>query len=248
MVSFAQAFAAAVNPQEIMVKNRDVAKLQDMTSDATLVTGSKSKSFHWWRKLNADGMHFNTLIRFDAPVEVRGEGVLFLEYGVDDNDVLIYLPTYKKVRRVETQQQSASFMSSEFSYSDLSNPNLADFTYKFVRTEPCAGAVTCHVIDATPANDKVKDRTGYSHKTLWIRTDCFVTEKAEFFNTGGKLAKKMQVADVQKFPGTEKWMARTINFTNAQTGQVSTIKFTNVKINSHLDDSIFTEQNLSRVK
>jgi uncharacterized protein len=247
-------FAAALSVSDIMSKNQNVTKLKDMTSEATLTTADQKKTFHWWRKLNSDGQHFNTLIRFDSPVEVRGEGVLFLEHAGDDNEVLIYLPAYKKIRRVETQQQSGSFMASEFSYSDLSNSNLADYHYKLIKNESCPDskvAVSCYVVDAVPASDTVKLRTGYSHKTLWVRSDNFVIVKAEFFNTAGEIAKKMTASDlktVKKSPNDDKWMALTLSFTNAKTSQVSTIRFSDVAIDTGLNDSIFTQQNLSRVK
>ena len=121
----------------------------------------KIKQFTWWRKLTADGTHFNTLTRFHEPAEVRGEGILFLEHEGDDNDVQLYLPAYKKIRRVESQSQSGSFMGSEFSYADIATPHVDDYKYELQKEDaPCVidggKQATCYVVQSTPATDPVK--------------------------------------------------------------------------------------------
>jgi len=74
------AHAAALTAKEIMTRNEQARQISDVNSAATLVTGGgkdagadKVKKFTWWRKLTADGTHFNTLTRFHEPAEVRGE-------------------------------------------------------------------------------------------------------------------------------------------------------------------------------
>src|SRR3954462_6415674 len=106
--------SAAMTPREVMVKNEEARKIADSVAKASLSSklGDKErvKEFTWWRKLLEDGTRFNTLTRFHSPAEVRGEGILFLEHASDQNEVLMYLPAFKKIRRVESQQQSSSFM------------------------------------------------------------------------------------------------------------------------------------------
>jgi len=118
---FATAAWAAPDARGIMAMNEEARRIRDVSSSATIATGGggssdKVKRFTWWRKLGADGVRFNTLTRFHAPAEVRDEGILFLEQPGGENEVLLYLPNFKKVRRVESQAQSGSFMGSEQSW------------------------------------------------------------------------------------------------------------------------------------
>src|SRR5687767_13892481 len=97
--------------KEIMTKNEEARKIDEIQADAVLVTGGgggqeRVKKFTWWKKLTSDKVHFNTLTRFHQPAEIRGEGILFLERENNENEVLMYLPNFKKIRRVESQQQS----------------------------------------------------------------------------------------------------------------------------------------------
>jgi outer membrane lipoprotein-sorting protein len=253
--------AASIGPKDVMVKNEDVRKLQDSVAKATLSTKSggteRVKEFTWWRKLIDDGVHFNTLTRFHAPAEVRGEGILFLEHAADANEVLMYLPTYKKIRRVESQQQSSSFMGSEFSYADIATPHVDDYNYKMVREEACPEAegskenagVKCYVIEATPINDSVKERTGYSKEVSWIRQDNFMHVKVEFYGADGNLVKRMSASENKEVdPAKHKWMAMKVRMENVAKGNVTLLQFADVKVNAGVPESTFTQQSLSKEK
>ena len=172
-----EAGAAGPDARDIMVKNEEARRIREITSSATITTGlgteTKVKTFTWWRKLGGDSVHFKTLTRFHTPAEIRGEGILIEEREANANEVSLYLPTFKKTRRVEGQSQSSSFMGSVFSYSDIAQPHVDDYRHVFLRTEACPNdaRVQCHVITSTPANDNVRERTGYSKTVEWIRVD-----------------------------------------------------------------------------
>jgi hypothetical protein len=252
-ISFAA--RAATNPQEIMEKNEQARRLSEVIAKAKLSTGGggsqdRVKEFTWWRKLTSDGVRYSTLTRFHFPPEVKGQGILFLERP-DQTDVQLYLPTFKKIRRVESQQQSGSFMGSEFSYSDISTPHVSDYSYKMVKEdEACSDgtkALSCFVIEATPANDAVKDRTGSVRSVHWIRKDNFVGARTEHYNLENQLWKKITFSDVKEvLPKDHKWMAFNVKVDNARTQKFTTLGFSDVKVDQKVPDSTFTSQNLQR--
>ncbi len=252
------AFAANLSAKEIMTRNEDARKVDDVNSSATITTGggkatTKVKKFTWWRKLTADRVHYNTLTRFHEPAEVRGEGILFLEHAGDVNDVQMYLPAYKKIRRVESQQQSGSFMGSEFSYADIATPHVDDYTYTLRKDEECAidgnPKARCHVVEAVPATDSVKERTGYSKTVQWLRQDNFIAVKGEYYDSEGKLWKKMESSQIEEVdPAKHKWMALKVKLENAKNQRQTTLEFARVRVNTGIPDSTFTQQSLSRDK
>jgi outer membrane lipoprotein-sorting protein len=248
--------ADSLSAKEVMTRNEDARKISDVTSNATLTTGGggsaeKTKGFTWWRKLTGDSIRYNTLTRFLQPAEVRGEAILFLERESDQNDVQMYLPAFKKVRRVESQQQSGSFMGSEFSYADIATPHVDDYKQSFKPEADCGTpAAKCYVVESEPVNDAVKERTGYSKTVQWIRKDNFMAVSGEFYGLDGALRKKMAATEIKEVdPSKHKWMALNVRIENAQSGKVgkfTTLKFENVKVNTGLQDSLFTVPNLSR--
>jgi hypothetical protein len=198
-----------------------------------------------------DTVHYNTLTRFHAPAEVRNEGILILENSNGKNDVMLYLPNFKKIRRVESQQQSGSFMGSVFSYSDIATPHADDYQYKMIGNEKCEGDANllCLKIECTPSNSDIRERTGYSKSIVWIRPDNFMLERAEYFNLEGKLWKVLKASDIKEVDQkSHKWLAHTLSITNKNTGEMTSLVFSNVKVNSGLSDSIFTQQNLQKVR
>src|SRR6185295_7548237 len=246
---------AAMAPKDVMVKNEQARQLSDSIAKASLSTKSggteRVKEFTWWRKLLEDGTHFNTLTRFHTPAEVRGEGILFLEHAADQNEVLMYLPTYKKIRRVESQNQSSSFMGSEFSYADIATPHVDDYNYKMVKEEACPEAegskenagIKCFVVESTPATDAVKERTGYSKTVSWVRQDNFMHVKVEFYAAeGGALVKRMIASENKEVdPAKHKWMAMSVRMENVAKGNITLLKFAEVKVNQGVPDNTFTQ-------
>ncbi len=246
----------ALSAKEIMLKNEDVKKLRDVTSNAKLVTGGggkpeRTKDFSWWRKISSDKVHFKTLTRFHAPAEVKNEGILFLEASGDQAEVLIYLPSYKKIRRVESGQQSGSFMGSEFSYSDIAAPHVEDFDYKLLREESCpdyAGVgLKCSVIEYSPNKDSILDRTGSAKGIIWIRQDNFMDVKIEVYDLDKKLWKIMEATETAEISSKDhKWMSEHLKMENIKTKRYTIFTFRNVKANQDVSDAIFTQQNLSK--
>ncbi len=253
----AQALAApgtssTPSPKEVMEKNESARKLSEVISSAELKTGGgggvdRSKKFTWWRKLNSNGVDYNTLTRFSYPPEIKGEGILFLEHDKGDPDVMIYLPTYKKIRRVQRQDQSGSFMASEFSYSDVVTPHLEDFTYKMVKPDDACGSAHCYVIESTPVNESVKDRTAISKQVVWIRKDNFMATRADYYDLKGQLWKKLEISDIKEVdPAKHKWMAMHLKMDNAKTGKWTELQYSDVKANTGINDAIFTPKNLEK--
>lgn len=244
---------AAPSAKDIMLKNEDARRLKDVISSAALVTGGggtaeRSKKFTWWRKLSNDGVRFNTLTRFHAPAEIRNEGILFLEHEKDESDVMLYLPTYKKVRRIERQNQSGSFMGSELSYADIATPHVEDFNFTLVREEACPATATlkCAVVESKPARPETLERTGYSRTVQWVRQDNFMAEKAENYDKDGALWKTIALSGIREVDkGARKWMAHKLFVSNVKNGKFTRLEFSDVKVNTGIADSVFTQQNLS---
>jgi hypothetical protein len=79
------------------------------------VTGSEA-TIHW--KLFDDGLS-KVLLRFSAPPDMRGSGVLLIENRGRRPDTFLYLPELRKVRRVSSRSAASSLFGTDFSYEDF---------------------------------------------------------------------------------------------------------------------------------
>ena len=241
-----------LDASKIMEKSEELRLIPRITAKGTLTTGgagkeSKTKNFTFSRKLVENGKRNWTLTRFSTPAEIKGQVILFLERDQDTNDVFLYLPAYKKTRRVESASQSTSFMGSSFSYSDISGLHATDFSHKLLGREKCpdAPASTCARIESTPKSKAVSNRTGYSKLVQWVAEPHFQSLKVEFSDSAGKLLKTMRSKDFKQVSGG-KWLALSVHVQEQAQGKTTSLEFRDVETPSDLADRIFSQQALGR--
>jgi outer membrane lipoprotein-sorting protein len=216
---------------DVMQKAEQARRVRDLTAEASLTTEAdgrtKVKTFTLWTALSGDGVHYRTLARFH---------------------VHLYLPRYKKVRRVESSSQSSSFMGSVFSYSDIAVQHAAEWDHVRERKEACPGvAATCHVIASTPKTAAIRTRTGYGKAMQWVREGSWVVMRGEYYGADGALSKVTTASDVvQVSSGSDRWLALTTRIEDAKTRRFTVLRLRNVQVDKGIGDSVFTQQNLAR--
>ena len=65
-----------------------------------------------------------TIMKFTAPAEVKGTAMLIYDYENKDDDMWIYMPAIRKIRRIVSSEKGKNFMGSEFTNADMSKPNI----------------------------------------------------------------------------------------------------------------------------
>jgi hypothetical protein len=88
-----------------------------------------------------------TIVRFLAPADVKGTAILVYDYEKQSDDMWVYLPALRKVRRVISSEKGKNFMGSEFTNADMSKPNFDDFDYKLIGSEILSG-FECYKIES----------------------------------------------------------------------------------------------------
>jgi hypothetical protein len=246
---------AGLSGSEIMVKHQDARKIKDIVCDASLLTSGGGgqehlRKFKWWRKATSDGIHYATLTRFYEPATIRGEGTLFVDQAGGVSDILLYLPNFKKVRRVEAQAQRGSFMQSELSYADIAPPRAEDYKNRKVSDGKCPAPnenLNCVVVESEPGSEAILESTGYTKTVAWVRTDNWMIVQSEHYDVNGVLSKRRIVSEIREVdPILHKYMAFKFRIDNLRTGRFTVMEFKNATVNSGLPDSLFTQQNLEK--
>ena len=76
---------------------------------------------------------------FTSPADVRGTAMLIYDYENKDDDMWIYMPAIRKIRRIVSSEKGKNFMGSEFTNADMSKPNMNDFDYRILSSETYSG-------------------------------------------------------------------------------------------------------------
>jgi hypothetical protein len=102
-----------------------------------------------WRQVLADH-GTGTLVRFDEPAELAGEAVLLLDRPDGSSAAWLYLPAYKKARRLEPGTGRDSLFTAVVAFADLGVPRTAGFQHSVRSREACPGAParTCTTVES----------------------------------------------------------------------------------------------------
>ncbi|HEY5995319.1 MAG TPA: outer membrane lipoprotein-sorting protein [Gallionellaceae bacterium] len=250
-MAMSQAAAAEPNLAEIVQKSQMVNKVVDSTSDATFTlinkTGQKREhKTYGVSKLEANGVDNMRMTRFMAPADVKGTVSLLIEHSAGDDDMWIYLPAAKKVRRMVSSDKRQSFVGTDFSYGDVIGHKVSEWNYKLLREEQADG-FDCYVIEATAKNDKVRDDSGYSKRVIWIRKDNFFAIQGDMWDEAGEPVKKFHMTELREVdPARHKWQAMRLESENLQSGHKTIIQFENYKVNQKVRDDFFTTRYMEK--
>jgi len=196
------------------------------------------------KKTDASG-HEKSLIRFHAPADVKGTGLLTIEHADRDDNQWLYLPVMRKVRRISASSKSDNFVGTDFAYEDLKNEELEKYNYKLMKEEVLENH-PCYVIKAVPATPKEKKQSGYSKREIWIDKMNFVNLQTKFYDKKGQLFKLFKASDIRVIEGTDKWRAHQMVMENLKTHHETTLLFTDFIINKGISDKNFTQRYLER--
>lgn len=188
------------------------------------------------------------LMFFLSPADV--ENTAFLTYDYDDSnkddDQWLYLPELKKVKRIASSDKSSSFMGSDFTYSDMTNKNVEDYTYKIMKETKVGGHKVWQML-VTPKKQKTIDETGYTKSIMFVRQDNFIVVQALHFVKEGKKLKYLSVLGLEEIDGI--WTITKMQMVTKkgkQTLHKTLLEFNNIKYNQDLDEDFFSTRTLKK--
>lgn len=193
-------------------------------------------------EVNGDGLGDRSLTIFDRPRDVAGSAFLSHTKITEADDQWLYLPALKRVKRISSANKSGPFMGSEFAYEDLLSQEVAKYTYRWLRDEPC-GELRCFVVERFP----VYENSGYTRQVVWVDTTEYRFMKIDFYDRKESLLKHLVYSDYRQYLG-KYWRAHKMVMTNRQTGKGTTLNFSDYQFQTGIKETAFTPDRLKRVR
>ena len=130
-------------------------------------------------------------------------------------------------------------MCSDFTYDDMGSRNVDEDTHTLVGEEMLGGH-KCWKLNSIPKDS----RDIFSRKIAWIRQDCLIPVKVEYYDKMGKLHRKLELSDISEVDGF--WLARKMEMSNVQTEHRTLIEIDNPKYNMPVEETKFSVVTLEK--
>ncbi len=173
------------------------------------------------------------LVRFISPADQRGIAFLSLPGDVQ----YLYLPAFKKVRRIATSVKNTNFAGTDFTYEDLAAAKWSDSWVPSIRNRD----QDTTVLELTPRPGKT---VGYSKQIVTIQNESFYPVRVECYDMSGALSKVLTREDVKQVQGY--WVAMTTTMEDLKKQHKSQMVTSDLKLDSGVGDDKFTERSLSQ--
>lgn len=183
-----------------------------------------------------------SIMFFQHPGDVKGTGFLTWEYDDPnkDDDKWLYLPAMKKCHRISgSSAKQDYFMGSDFTYDDIGHRHVEEDTHLLLE-EVVIDGNRCWKLESTP-KDK---REIYAKRIAFIRQDCLIAVKVEYYDKMGQLHRLLELSDITNTEGF--WIAQKLHMTNMQTGHQTILEIKNPKYNLPIQEAKFNINTLER--
>ena len=224
---------------EIATLMNNNSKPLDVKSDITLNLKKKKLKSLSFRSIMKDNGK-KQIMWFTSPPADKGIAFLKIEKNGKADDMRMWLPAFKKIRRISSKKKGDSFMGSDLSYEDLYTREINDYTFKLLHEEKLNDEL-CYILESIPNKDLKSD---YSKHISWISKEKLIPLKEESFNKKGVLQKKKTFSYKQIL---NYWIAEKIVVINVETEHSTIVTMENIEINSNVQDNIFHQKYLKRL-
>lgn len=245
LLLLASSTALADAALDLALRNYAHNRVLDSRSEITMTLSGKSgkervRKLSATTKLKAEGGDNMRLLRFHFPADVSGTTTLLIENSGRDDDLWIYLPALKKVRRLVSENKRDSFVGSDLSFGDILGHKPSDWTFKLIGEASLDGVATTQ-LEALPATPLIARNTGYSKRLLWIAPDSAVSLRVDYYDEAGQLLKTVTASDIQTVDSARHLSQfMRIEASNVQSGQRTVMQFEHFKANVGVTAELFS--------
>ena len=222
-----------------MIENRHVP--DDLINQTVMIlTNSKGKTRTYKMISKSKNGSEKQIIWFIEPKDDQGISFLKIEHENKDDEMRMWLPAFKKVRRISSKKKGDSFMGSDLSFEDLSNRGVNDNDYKRLEDSNLLGR-DCYVLETIP---KKESKSNYTRHVSWIDKNHMNILKEQSFNRKNKLEKEKHFS----YETRGKYqLIKKVSVKNLLKRHATEITFYDIVINSGMSDKIFNDINLRRL-
>ena len=184
------------------------------------------------------------MIWFLEPKDDYGISFLKIEHDEEDDYMNMWLPGFKKFRRISSQKKTDSFMGSDLSFEDMTNRELNEYEYILEEENvDCTGNNTfggCFKLISKP-----KDiNSEYSYHITWVTKDNYLSVM-EYSYDKNEILLKQKYIEFNKIE--DYYVMSKLSVQNVQKNHKTILTIDKININLGYEDAIFHTKTLKRI-
>lgn len=173
------------------------------------------------------------LMKFTEPAAQKG--IAFL--SLPNNVMYVYLPAFKKERRIAGGLKKQNFAGTDFSYDDLESiPYAEKYNAKSVKVTGDS-----YVLEVTPKDLK---NSAYSKLIITLYKNNYYPKEVQYFDKNRKLIKKLTNKKIEKKQGY--WTATDFVMETIAKKTKTEMIFESITFDNNLSDEDFSVRKLSQ--
>jgi len=169
------------------------------------------------------------LVRFTSG-ETKGMSTL-----IDGDRMNVYMPGFKKIRRIAQHNMQQAFAGSDFSNEDMA---LIEWTEWFDVTLVGQDDTTWTL----KGTKKPGKKLAYDHVLITVKKDGFFQRGVDYFDAEGKKVKEFRGEEMSDWQGTKRF--KVLIMRDPRTGHQTEMHLRSFKVDQGLTDDDFTKRQL----
>jgi outer membrane lipoprotein-sorting protein len=224
------------DPRQIIVEVQKRQHADSQRYEGTLEVTSQGNQVavkRWiYQRIGSFG-NSKAILRFTAPAEVKGVGLLIVNHPDRASDQWMWRPAIGRDQRIALQDRSTRFFGTDFSFEDLEERDVDQYDYKLLADE---GGMW--KLESRP-----RKSSQYEYSYFWIKKDNYTFVKIEAYNKKG-LVRTIDYKNYEQIKGI--WTARLTEVYDVARKSRTVLKYEKLEYNLPMKDDDFTLQALRR--
>ncbi len=241
-ISGAQLYAQDMTADEIiniMTETMNPDQSQGKMKMTIMTTSGQERTFEYETFSKNQGE--KSLMKYVKPTRVKDQAILMLNNA---DDIWVYFPRTKRVRKLATHAKKQKVEGSDFSYEDMGASNTFIDEYDAVRhNDEKKEGRQCYKLELTR---KSESSASYSRIVMWVDKEYMVPLVIDYYHEDDpKLMEKQLVcSDIQLIDGIYTPM-KFVMYNKLDNTQTS-MEIIEVTYKVDLPDDLFTEQGMQK--
>lgn len=237
--------AADGSGQELAQRVYDRPDGEDVTTRGTMVLQEAGRDprvrrmVTYQRDVSAGETH--SLIRFTAPADIAGTGLLTLDHADGSSDQWIYLSALDRNRRIPSARRGGRFVGSDLYFEDLQDRRPDEDRHRLLGEDEIEGVATLK-LESVPVDP---GESAYARRVSWIHEPSLIPLRIDFYLPGQEEtpAKRLQVHRIERIQGY--WTVMDSTMTDLDSGHRTRMTAEEVTYDRDLPEALFTPRALS---